>query len=532
MVKLADLKTYARYVFGLPSFLRHPISLEESRAIVRRRLADRERNFLRLVERGVFGYAKSPYRCLFELAGCEFGDVRNLVESKGVEATLEGLRDAGVYVTFEEFKGREPIVRGGHSFRVASGDFDNPYLSRYFFTETGGSTGAGTRVSTDLDHLAAQAPHMMLTREAHGVLNVPTAIWRPILPAGSGIHNVLRAARFGRVPQKWFSPVTGRDLAPSPKHRIATYGTIVVGRLCGLPMPWPQPLSMDQAVDIARWAVDTVKKRGACMVGTPVSCALRVCVAAQKEGLDLTGTTFMVAGEPPTPAKVGGIERSGARYFTTYGLAETGRVGMGCTRPVSCNDLHFLKDSFALVQMPVQVPTSDMVVPAFCLTSLLPSAPKLLLNVAIDDYGVFEHISCGCPLEALGFSQHMREIHSYRKLTGEGMSLVGSEMVRILDEVLPARFGGSPLDYQLLEEEDKEGFTCINIIVSPQVDIVDETAVVQTVLQSMGESGVGADLMRAIWHQAGILRVRRSEPVWTDRGKLMPLRAKRTAKPT
>ena len=48
---LDDIKMYARFAWGLRGFLRHTITLEEARAIVRQRLAEREANFLRLVER-------------------------------------------------------------------------------------------------------------------------------------------------------------------------------------------------------------------------------------------------------------------------------------------------------------------------------------------------------------------------------------------------------------------------------------------------------------------------------------------------
>jgi hypothetical protein len=146
-----------------------------------------------------------------------------------------------------------------------------------------------------------------------------------------------------------------------------------------------------------------------------------------------------------------------------------------------------------------------------------------MLNVEIDDYGIIEQRSCGCPLEALGFTEHIREIRSFRKLTGEGVTLVGSEMVRVLEEVLPARFGGSALDYQLLEEEDEQGFTRISLLVDPRVDIADETAVIDVVYESLGRSSVGANDARTIWSQAGTLRVKRMKPIWTARGKLMPL---------
>src|SRR5262245_27296702 len=140
---LADAKMYGRFAWGLRGFLRRTISLEEARAIVQRRLAEREANFLRLVERGIFGYACSPYRPLLQQAGCELGDIQNMVRSKGLEETLRALRAAGAYVTFEEFKGREPIVRHGQVIPVQARDFNNPYLSHYYQVETGGSSGAG-----------------------------------------------------------------------------------------------------------------------------------------------------------------------------------------------------------------------------------------------------------------------------------------------------------------------------------------------------------------------------------------------------
>ena len=198
-------------------------------------------------------------------------------------------------------------------------------------------------------------------------------------------------------------------------------------------------------------------------------------------------------------------------------------VGIGCGNPIDGNDQHFAKDVLALVQHPRVVPGFDVTVPAFYLTSLLPTAPKLLLNVETDDYGDIEMRRCGCPLEACGYTEHLRNIHSFSKLTGEGVTLVGREMVRILEEVLPARFGGTPIDYQLMEEEDERGLTRLSLLISPRVTIADEAAVIALVLESMRRSSAAADIAQAIWRQAGALRVQRREPIWTARGKLLPL---------
>jgi hypothetical protein len=519
---LADLKMYARFAWGLRGFLRETITLEEAKAIVQRRLAEREDNFLRLVEKGIFGYPRSPYLPLLKLAQVEPGDIQTMVRSKGLEDTLRALREAGVYVTFEEFKGREPIVRHGEVIPVQPHDFDNPYLTRYYVAESGGTTGAGTRVEIDLEHLAAQAPPLTLAQDAYGLLDAPTAVWLAILP-GSGLGSMLQRARFGQVPRRWFSPILAWDSRPAFKYRLSTYGVVAQGRLLGASIPWPQSVRLDEAVVVARWAAEMTRTHGRCLIITHVSKALRVCVAAREAGLDLSGTVLWGSGEPPTPAKVRAMTDVGARWIPSYWFTEAGAVALGCARPADVNDNHFLRDALALIQCPHHVPEMDVTVSALYFTTLLPSSPKLMLNVESGDYGVIEHRSCGCPLEVYGYAEHIRYIHAVRKLTGEGVTLVGSEMVDILEQVLPARFGGSPLDYQLLEEEDEQGFTRLSLLVNPRIAIQDEGEVIDAVLDALGRSSVAADMSRAIWSQAKTLRVRRREPIWTVRGKLLPL---------
>ncbi len=520
---LADARMYARFAWGLPGFLRRRITLQQAEQTVRRRLAERETNFLRLLQRGVYGYPRSPYLPLLRHAGCELGDLRAMLRTRGIEGTLQALREAGVYVRFEEFKGREPIVRGGLVIAVRASDFDNPYLSPAYYVQSGGTSGAGTRVPTDLDHQAAMAANLILADDAHGLRGAPIALWRGVLPDGSGIMHLLQGALMGNVPRKWFTPVTGQDLHPALKYQVATYSAVLIGRAIGVPLPWPEKLPLDRATVLARWMADTLRAEGACLVRTGVSRAVRVSIAAREAGLDLRGASFWGGGEPPTPAKVREITACGARWIPNYPFAEGGRVGIGCARPLDGNDVHFFKDSLALIQHARQVPGMDVTVPSFHFTTLLPTAPKLLLNVESDDYGVLETRSCGRPLEGYGFSEHIREVRSFRKLTGEGVTLVGSEMVRILESVLPSRFGGSSLDYQLLEEEDERGFTRLTLLVSPGISLADDATVIGAVLDELGRSGPAADGARAIWSQARTLRVRRREPIWTARGKLMPL---------
>lgn len=298
-----------------------------------------------------------------------------------------------------------------------------------------------------------------------------------------------------------------------------------MSRLFGVPIPHPEPIGPEQALRITRWAAANIKEYGACLIITLVSNALRICLAAKEEGIDLTGAVLWGGGEPPTPAKVREITRVGARWIPGYWITEMGPVGMGCGHPIDVNDIHLFKDM--LVIIPYAPEETQDIYHVFYFTTLLPSAPKILLNVESDDWGIMETRSCGCPLESYGFDQHLRGIHSRRKLTGEGVTLVGSEMIYILEELLPSRFGGDPSNYQLVEEEDNSGFTRVRLFISPKVTIRDENEVVEFILGALKRTSVAADMAQAIWREARTLQIKKAEPLLTARGKLMPLYVKR-----
>ena len=122
-------------------------------------------------------------------------------------------------------------------------------------------------------------------------------------------------------------------------------------------------------------------------------------------------------------------------------------------RAAAIDEVHLLLDKVAVLQYPKVVRPGLPPVGALHLTTLLPSCPKLMLNVETDDYGVLSERDCGCPLGALGFRTHLHDIRSYEKLTSEGMSFLGGDLLTLVEELLPQRFGGGPADYQLVEEE-------------------------------------------------------------------------------
>src|SRR5262245_7580053 len=106
---LTDLRAAARLLTRLPGFLRRPVGLDEARRELAHRLESRGETFLDLARRSIYARPDSPYARLLHHAGCEYGDLERLVGGDGVEGALEALLAEGVYLTVEEFKGRQPV---------------------------------------------------------------------------------------------------------------------------------------------------------------------------------------------------------------------------------------------------------------------------------------------------------------------------------------------------------------------------------------------------------------------------------------
>jgi hypothetical protein len=171
--------------------------------------------------------------------------------------------------------------------------------------------------------------------------------------------------------------------------------------------------------------------------------------------------------------------------------------------------------------MPRRVPGTSEEVASYLFTSLLPHSPKVLLNTEIGDFGGVATRPCGCPFAAAGLTTHLFNIRSFEKLTGEGVTFAGSDLVKILEEVLPARFGGEVTDYQLVEEDDQSGLRSLTLIVNPRVGKIDEGEVVRTLLDGLARGGDRDSAWSRIWAQAGTIRVRRDLPLATARGKIL-----------
>jgi hypothetical protein len=519
---LDDLAMFLRFATGLGRWLRSPLSLEDSRRLVDRSLQDRERNFLLLLKRAVFGYPKSPYLALMKWAGIEYGDIETLVTTDGVEASLDRLCGAGVWVGLEEFKGRRPLERPGLSLRVSHTDFDNPLLAREFEVQTGGSTGARRRLAIDFHLMEYDSAYKCLVHHANGVDTRPFAIWKAVPPGSAGLKNALWAVKRGHPMERWFTPVPLSWKPGMLKSAIFTTYALWAGRLWGHFIPTPEHVPLEAAGTVAGWLAEKVQRGEPALLAVSANLAARVCMAAKEQRLDISGTVLRVGGEPLTPAKVGLFHELGCQSMSGYALSESGPIAGGCAAREFMDEVHVFRGKAAILQRPRPLTGGEAEIDALYLTTLLASTPKIMLNLESGDYAVLTRRRCGCLLEELGLDLHLHTIRSYEKLTTGGMHFMGSRFLELVEEVLPRAHGGHPTDYQFVEEE-RGTLTSVTIRVSPRVGRVDEAAVVRSALVFLGSQSRGERGMAANWRQGNTLTVSRCDPLVTPTGKIPAL---------
>ena len=535
------MRKYYRFVDGLRKFAKTSIAPEEAielaRTLLKKRVAEREENFLRLMERGIFDYPQSPYLPLLALKKIGIDDFRSWVAKDGLEGCLHRLKNEGVYFTVDEFKGKTPVQRNGLTLYCNEAMFDNPYLSFAYEVRSGATRSAGTRIRIDFDYLHQRSLYDAFLLDLHGCLTAPIANWFPVFPGAPGINSSLRFSHIGNPVQKWFSQVAEDQVHVNWEKRIGTRTIFFVHRVAGHPLAEPEYAGLGDAERVARWAAHALEENPRCVVYTFAASAVRVCNAAAELGLNLKGAKFLVTGEPLTHQKKREIEAVGAAAVPVYGISEAGVIAAGCDQPHANSDhCHLYKDTTAVITHRQEVPNFDVSLDAYLFTSLLYESPKLLLNVGMGDYGSLEKDQCHCAFGKLGFDTTLGNISSYEKLTGEGVTFIDTDLVRIIEKELPEMFGGRSTDYQLVEQEDADGFTRLHLLVSPRVGNIDETAIVDKFMlllrrgedspESWAQSGV------EMWRQSGILKVKRDDPVTTRSGKILPFYLrKRNAQP-
>jgi hypothetical protein len=281
---------------------------------------------------------------------------------------------------------------------------------------------------------------------------------------------------------------------------------------------------------VARWLRECLAAGRAPHLFTFPSSAVALCRTALREGIDIAGARLTLGGEPITAARVATVASAGVSALPRYGTIENGPIGYGCHAPVDADDVHLLADQHAVVQ-PGPAAPADLPPDALLLTSLNPRSPFAFLNACMGDQATLEPRACGCPLERLGWTVHLRGVRSYEKLTGAGVTFLGGEVIHILETVLPGRFGGVPIDYQLCEDEETDGRPVLSLLVNPSLGALDERAVLERFLDALAAASPGHRIMERMLHQSGSVRVVRRPPLSTQAGKLLHLHLARSGRP-
>ena len=103
------------------------------------------------------------------------------------------------------------------------------------------------------------------------------------------------------------------------------------------------------------------------------------------------------------------------------------------------------------------------------------------------------------------------------------MTFLDVDVIRVLEQVLPERFGGAPTDYQLVEGTAENGYPRARLLVNPALGVLDTEAVRQTFIGALGEGSGAERIMATVWGDADVLRVERRLPIVTASGKILHL---------
>jgi len=503
-----------------PGVLRRPLTPEEAMARVRERMATRESRFLNALRCLIYENPESPYRRLLNWAGCEYGDLERSVAARGVDGALEELRDTGVRLTLEEFKGIRPITRSGLTFEPEEADFDNPVAtSGGFQATTSGSQGAAARVMYNWGSLSEQSAHELLLAWHHGVVDDPLALWYPVLPGVAGVHNLLINLKFGRPPARWFSQVDPAGL--TLLHRISIHGIRWGGRVAGLFVPRPEFADLSHADRVLDWMSSVHGSGRTSAVRTFVSSAIRLAERARQRGLNLSGAVIFTGGEPLTEARRRFIESVGWHAIPRYAAAETGVLGAGCAARTASDDMHLYTDRVAVIGGASVHEDGDAA--PLLITTLSLHTGKVLLNTDLGDSGRLSMRPCGCVFGELGLNQRVSEVRSQERLTVEGMTVRTAALDALLGRLVEEA-GGAPDSHQFWPAQNEAGLDRLIVALSPDLGPLDEERFLEALYDRMLMGGPGLDLAASLWKQAGTVRIVREHPRQSRGAKLPPVK--------
>ena len=504
---------------GLRWLAKDPVTISEARRVIADEVARRDERFLDHLDALVWPFPESPIARLAGHAGVEAGDVRALVDTHGLIGALEALRDTGVYVAYEEYHGRAEAVRGSARFSFTPSDFFNPVVRGDYLAATGGSSsGTGTPVELSFAWQRRQGRQRPIQHEMAGVRGMPAAVWLPVFPSAAGFGAVMKNMAGGSTPERWFSQIPTDLEGISGNKRMVNRFLPALAAMTRTGLPAPEHVPTTDPEPVVTWLVDAVARAGGAIITGYASSLTAAARHAVDHGIDLHGVVANPASEPVTPGKLAVIAASGMRAYPMYAFTPEGTVAIRCERCAD-EEYHVWDQDLAVITRPR--PRGDgSVVDAFCWTSLAAEAPRVLVNVENDDYGVVHHgIGCDCALGELGLTTRVRDIRGISKVVTAGISLDGELFDQLVDIDLPARLGGGPGDFQFAEIDD-EGSSVLTLRIHPRLGEIDHAAAHRVIADALGRSDNGL-LAEAVWSLDDGLDVQRCAPAETSAGKTL-----------
>jgi len=425
-----------------------------------------------------------------------------------------------VYLTHDEYKGKTPIRRGALRIDAKPSDFANPLTKGVIAVSSSGSRSRGTITYQSLEYQRYREVQDQIFLDELGISGRKHIRLSSILPSMGSLRRQIMLPRRGNPVDKWFA--LGGRFRDSGHYQTFTRLYIMEAKLLGVKATLPTFLPQNDFSPVAKWIARRRAEGSECLFSTGVSNGVRVAAAAMEQGLDIRGTIFRVRGEPLTEPKRAVMESAGVRPYPGYTISELGRIGCSCLEMTKGNCVHVYRDSVAVIGHRRRAPLSDVDVDSLMFTTLLPFTPTVIVNVEMDDSGTLAPARCQCSLTELGLTQQLSNIYSFGKLTGQGMTLIGTDLLSILEQKLPARFGGGPTDYQLVECEGRLQ-TEIELRVNPRLGLESADKVKSYFLSEL-KMVYGGSLSRRNWVQTNGVRVEFAEPYRTGQShKVHPL---------
>jgi len=511
----------ARFLASLPPFLRRKFDVADARAAHEQAFATRDNRFLEFVRETGFDRPESLLGRLFVHAGIGHDDVRELVVMNGLEGALQELFRNGVFITVDEFKGRKPLRRGSLWIDATPEALRNPLAKFHVAAQSGGSRSSAPPFLIDLAYVRASANAFLLHLDAAGLADARKATWEA--PGAGCRFRVLKFACFGPRPDAWFTPVDPRDPDLDPIFLWSQRAMRVGGFLSAAPLPPATVATREDPTPILRWIQSTLAAGDTPHIQTQPTAMVALAIAAEKAGVDMTGTYATMLGEPSTDARFATIRASGVEPFPRYGTIEAGPIGYGCRRPTEVDQVHLIRDLHAFIQPGDAGGEAGLTPRSILLTALHPAAPYAMLNFSMGDEAIVDEDDCGCPLGKLGWNPRLRHIRSFEKFTAAGITFDDTEIVQLLEKVLPQRFGGGPADFQLVEDENERGEPVLILRVHTRLGDLPPDEVKTAFFEALGDGSAIARVMQRALSDSVQLQVEQGLPHMTRSGKFTHL---------